>query len=151
MTFKNIFGNGKNEARAAEESSRNVHEKIPGARPEWEGVDPELLEGIPEVERDPKLVRETSPEALAIMNGFVTPLFQNTQTAASTQQDAAEDPASASDMASAAKDKAFEDVEVEIDEKDRPDIDAEERERLKNDNHESTKNVQGFDRKPPKG
>lgn len=150
MTFKNIFGNGRNEAGSAEESARNLHGRVPGARPEWEGVDPELLEGIPEVERDPKLVRETSPEALEILTNFVTPLFGNTRTAAAEQQDASEDPESTAGMASSAKDQAFTKVRVEVEEEDEPRISAEEREGLKKDNEESTANVRGFDRRPPK-
>ena len=149
MTFKNIFGNGGNEAGSAEESARNLHDRVPGARPEWEGVDPELLDGIPEVQRDPKLVRETSPEALEILTNFVTPLFGNTRTVATEQRDASENPESTTGMASSAKDQAFTKVRVRVEEEDEPRISAEEREGLKKDNEESTANVRGSDRRPP--
>ncbi|WP_116245020.1 hypothetical protein [Nocardiopsis sp. FIRDI 009] len=139
MTFKNIFDNGESEARSAEESARNVYEKIPGARPEWEGVDPELFDGIPEAERDPKIIRETSPEALDIMNSFIAPLFKNTQTAAAKQRTASENPESTSGMASSAKDEAFKKVQVEIEEEDRPEISDEEREELSKESYGSAK------------
>lgn len=77
MSFRNIFDSGGNEAKSAEESARKVSEDIPGARPEREGVDPELYDGIPEAARDPKIVRETSPEALNIMNNFITPVQEH--------------------------------------------------------------------------
>lgn len=135
MTFKNIFNSGGSRAESAEGSARNVSEKIPGARPEREGVDPELYEDLPpETERDPKTMRETSPEALAVLNGFITPLFESTRTVAAEQRSAAEDPASTSDMASAAKDEAFTHVEAEIRDEDRPRIDDEEREELRKAN-----------------
>ncbi|MBQ1084074.1 hypothetical protein [Nocardiopsis sp. B62] len=148
MTFKNIFGNGGKEAGAAEESARDVHGRIPGARPEWEGVDPELFDGIPEVERDPKLVRETSPEALKILGGFVAPLFGNTRAAATEQRAASEDPGSTTDMASSTRDEASGKVTVEVEEEDQPSISDQDREELRKDNERSTENVRGFDRKP---
>ncbi|WP_017570480.1 hypothetical protein [Nocardiopsis halotolerans] len=127
MSFKNIFGIGGNEARDAEEASRNVYGKIPGVRPEREGVDPELYDGIPPAEPDPKIIRETSPEALAIMNTFVTPLFGNTRTVAAEQRKTSEDPGSTSGMASSAKDRAFTTVRVGIRDEDRPEIREEDR------------------------
>lgn len=136
MSFKNIFEGGKGEAGSAEESAQNVYEKIPGARPEREGVDPELFDGIPDAERDPKIIRETSPEALSIMSTFLAPLFKNTQTAATAQQEASEDPQTTSDMASSAADETFAKVEVEIDDEDQPNISEEEREKLKQDNQQ---------------
>ncbi|WP_017608841.1 hypothetical protein [Nocardiopsis xinjiangensis] len=139
MSFKNIFENGKGEAESAEESAQHVHEKIPGARPEWEGVDPELYDGIPDAERDPKIIRETSPEALSVMNTFIAPMFKNTQTAATEQQQASEDPQTTSDMASSSMDEAYKNVEVEIDEEDQPEISAEEREELKQFNQQDRK------------
>ncbi|MER7110590.1 hypothetical protein [Streptomyces sp. NPDC000229] len=75
--FKSIFGSTGSQATSAEESAQKLNEKIPGARPERKGVDPELYDGIPEVARDPKIVRETSPEALDILSNFITPLFKN--------------------------------------------------------------------------
>ncbi|WP_017585973.1 hypothetical protein [Nocardiopsis ganjiahuensis] len=141
MSFKNIFDNGENEAGAAEESARAVYDRIPGARPEREGIDPELTEGIPEVERDPKIVRETSPEALNVMSSFISPMFRNTRTAAAEQRETSEDPASTTAMASSAKDEAFEKVEVEISDEDRPEITDEERANLKKDNQKSTGNL----------
>ncbi|WP_405580410.1 hypothetical protein [Streptomyces sp. NBC_01092] len=141
MSFRNIFDSGGNEAKSAEESARKVSEDIPGARPEREGVDPELYDGIPEAARDPKIVRETSPEALNIMNNFITPLFKNTQTAAAKQQESSEDPESTSGMASAAKDEAFKKVDAEIRDDDRPKVSDEELKELRKDNRESVRNV----------
>ena len=139
MSFKNIFENGKGEAESAEKSAQHVYEKIPGARPEREGVDPELYDGIPDAERDPKIIRETSPEALSIMNNFITPLFKNAQTAATEQQQASEDPQTTSSMASSAAGETFKNVEVEIDDEDQPEISAEEREKLKQFNQQDRK------------
>ncbi|SEE46959.1 hypothetical protein SAMN05428954_2717 [Streptomyces sp. 2112.3] len=141
MTFKNIFDSGGNEAKSAEDSAQNVNEKIPGAWPEREGVDPELYEGIPEAARDPKIIRETSPEALAVMNGFLAPLFKNTQTAATKQREASENPESTSGMASSAKDEAFKKVEVEIRDEDQPKAGDESLEELKKENYKSVKNA----------
>ncbi|GAA1467322.1 hypothetical protein NE857_19065 [Nocardiopsis exhalans] len=145
MSFKNIFDNGENEAGSAEESARAVYERIPGARPEREGIDPELVEGIPEVERDPKIIRETSPEALKVMGGFISPMFRNTQTAAAEQRGTSEDPESTTSMASSAKDEAFKRVEVEIRDEDRPEISDEERANLKKANQKSTGNLRRTD------
>ncbi|MDO0913122.1 hypothetical protein QQM39_20390 [Streptomyces sp. DT2A-34] len=141
MSFKNIFESGESEAKSAEESAQEVHEKIPGAWHERKGVDPELYEDITEPERDPKIMRETSPEALSIMNNFIAPLFKNTQTAAAKQREASENPESTSGMASSTKDEAFKKVEVEIRDEDRPKISDEEREGLAKDNAESAKNA----------
>ncbi|MGI5526903.1 hypothetical protein ACQEVX_05555 [Streptomyces syringium] len=142
MTFKNIFDGGGNEAKSAEDSARKVHETIPGFRPEREGVDPELYDDIPEATRDPKIIRETSPEALRIVNNFITPLFQNTRTAAAEQRKASEDPKSTSDMASSAKDEASKKMKAEIKSDDEPKISDEERKNLRKDNYEKVKSVE---------
>ncbi|MFE3654128.1 hypothetical protein [Streptomyces sp. NPDC057579] len=139
MSFKNIFDSGGSEAKSAEESAQQVYEKIPGAWPEREGVDPELYDGIPEAARDPKIVRETSPEALNIVNNFITPLFKNIPTVAAEQREASENPESTSGMASSAKDEAFKKVEVEINDEDLPKISDEERE--ESGKGKSTKNA----------
>ncbi|MFI7386437.1 hypothetical protein [Streptomyces sp. NPDC049813] len=130
MTFKNIFDSGGSEAKSAEDAARSAAGRIPGARPEREGVDPELYEGIPDAVRDPKIMRETSPEALTLVNTFLAPLFKNTQSAGETQRAASESPGSTSDMASSSKDTSFKKVQVEIAERDRPKVGAEERETL---------------------
>lgn len=67
------------------------------------------------------------------MSTFVSPLFKNTQEAADSQREAAEDPRTTTDMASSAKDEAFKNVEVEIDDEDRPEINEEDREQMKQD------------------
>ncbi len=149
MTFQNIFGSGGSEAKSAEESARKARENIPGAWPEREGLDPELYDGIPEVARDPKIVRETSPEALDIMGNFIAPLFRNTQTAAAEQQAASENPDSTAGMASSAKDETFKKVKVEIKEEDqpkigeedRPHISDQQREEMRNDNRTSANDI----------
>lgn len=159
MTFKNIFDSGESEAKSAEESARKVHEKIPGARPEREGVDPELYDGIPDVVRDPKIVRDTSPEALSIMENFITPLFKNTQTAAAKQKEASENPESTSGMASSANNEAFKKVKVEIKEEDRPKIREEDRPKIsdeqleesRKDNRQSAKDIKRTDDGSTKG
>ncbi|MEU9982091.1 hypothetical protein [Streptomyces sp. NPDC050856] len=87
--FKNIFDGNGSEAASAEESARKVNENIPAARPERKGLDQELYDGIPEAVRDPKIVRETSPEALSVMSNFIAPLFKDTAAAASAQSAAA--------------------------------------------------------------
>ncbi|MFF4503604.1 hypothetical protein [Streptomyces sp. NPDC001401] len=150
MSFKNIFDSGAGEANSAEESAQKVSEKIPGARPEREGVDPELYDGIPEAARDPKIMRETSPEALSIMNNFLTPLFKNTQTVADKQREASEDPESTSGMASSVKDEAVKKVKVEITDEDRPKAGDERLDEFRKDNYESVKNVKRTDDGPAK-
>ncbi|MEV5138662.1 hypothetical protein AB0K71_26255 [Streptomyces syringium] len=142
MSFKNIFGGGGNEAKSAEESAQKIYSQIPGVRPEDEGVDPELYEGIEKTPRDPKIVRETSPEALNIANSFLTPLFKNTQTAAAGQQKASENPETTTGMASSTMDKASEKMEVKIKDEDKPKISDEDRANLKKDNREQVKNVE---------
>jgi gamma-glutamylcysteine synthetase len=159
VTFKNIFDGGGSEAMSAEESARQVHEKIPGARPEREGVDPELYDGIPDAVRDPKIVRETSPEALSIMENFITPLFKNTQTVAAKQKEASENPESTSGMASSANNEAFKKVKVEIKEEDRPKIREEDRPKIsdeqleesRKDNRQSAKDIKRTDDGSTKG
>jgi hypothetical protein len=159
MSFQNIFESGGSEAKSAEESAQKVSEKIPGARPEREGVDPELYDGIPEAARDPKIVRETSPEALNIMNNFITPLFKNTQTVVAKQRESSENPESTSGMASSAKDEAFKKVKVEIrgedqpkiSEEDRPKISDEQREESRKDNYKSAKDIKKTDDGSTKG
>ncbi|MFI9240691.1 hypothetical protein [Streptomyces sp. NPDC053079] len=159
MTFKNIFDGGGSEAKSAQESAQKVSETIPGAWPENKGVDPELYDGIPEAARDPKIVRETSPEALNIMNNFISPLFKNTQTAAATQREASENPESTSGMASSAKDEAFKKVKVEIRDKDRPKISEEDRPKIsdqqreesRKDNQKSANDIKRTDDGPAKG
>ncbi len=151
MTFKNIFDGGGSEAKSAQESAQKVSETIPGAWPENKGVDPELYDGIPEAARDPKIVRETSPEALNIMNNFISPLFKNTQTAAATQREASENPESTSGMASSAKDEAFKKVKVEIRDEDRPKISDQQREESRKDNQKSAKDIKRTDDGPAKG
>lgn len=149
MTFKNIFDSGGSEAKSAEEAARKARENIPGAWPEREGVDPELYDGIPEVRRDPKLVRETSPEALDIMGNFIAPLFKNTQTAATKQQAASESAESTTTMASAAKDEAFkkagvvikEEDQPKISEKDRPQISDKQLDQSRKDNRASANDI----------
>lgn len=133
MSFKNIFGTSKGEAEAAENSAQDVYGKIPGAQPEKKGVDPELLDGIPDTERDPKILRETSPEALSIMNTFLSPLFKNTQTSATDQRETSENPRTTSDMASSATDETYKNVNTVIENENRPNISDEEREKLKQD------------------
>ncbi|MFI7322226.1 hypothetical protein [Streptomyces venezuelae] len=159
MSFKNIFEGGGSESRSAEESAQKVSQNIPGAWPEREGVDPDLYDGIPEVERDPKIVRETSPEALRIMNGFLSPLFRRTGSAAAEQRATCEDPASTSGMASSAEDETFKKVKVEIKDEDRPGVkaedlpkmSAEEREEMRRANAEAAAKVERTDSKPAKG
>ncbi|MER6350072.1 hypothetical protein ACWC10_35800 [Streptomyces sp. NPDC001595] len=141
MSFKNIFDGGASGAKAAEESAEKVHEKVPGARPEREGVDQELYDDIPDLPRDPKIMRETSPEALSIMNSFITPLFRNTRTAAAEQKNASENPGSTSGMASSAKDEAAKKIEAEISDEDRPKSGDVELEEIRKGNHQSAKDV----------
>ncbi|MGA5561927.1 hypothetical protein ACPCUV_12230 [Streptomyces platensis] len=142
MSFKNIFDGGGSEAKSAEESAQKVSETIPGARPEREGVDPELYDGIPDVARNPKIIRETSPEALSIMNNFLTPLFKNTQTAAAQQREASENPETTSGMASSSKDETFKKVAADIRDEDQPKISDEKLAEARKDNHKAAKNVQ---------
>ncbi|WP_369394747.1 hypothetical protein AB5J72_50075 [Streptomyces sp. CG1] len=159
MTFKNIFDSGGSEAKSAEESAQKIHENIPGARPEKEGVDPELYDGIPDAVRDPKIVRDTSPEALSIIENFITPLFKNTQAAAAQQKEASENPESTSGMASSAKDEAFKKVKVEIKEEDQPKIREEDRPKIsdeqleesRKDNRQSAKDIKRTDDGSAKG
>ncbi|MYY86931.1 hypothetical protein GT044_37750 [Streptomyces sp. SID335] len=159
MSFKNIFEGGGSEARSAEESAQKVSQNIPGARPEREGVDPELYDGIPEVERDPKIVRETSPEALRIMDGFLSPLFRRTGSAAAEQRATCEDPASTSSMASSAEGETSKKVKAEIKDEDRPGVKAEDLQRMSDEemeemrrkNAEAAAKVERTDSTPTEG
>jgi hypothetical protein len=103
VSYRNAFTGGAGEAESAEQSARRLHERIPGFRPEREGVDPELYDGIPDEPRDPKLVTELSPGGLNIVGDFLAPLFQMFQTVAADQLSVSEDPSSTSDMAAGAQ------------------------------------------------
>ncbi|MEV5508662.1 hypothetical protein [Streptomyces orinoci] len=151
MSFKNIFDSGGSGAKSAEESAQKVSEKIPGARPEREGVDPELYDGIPEAVRDPKIMRETSPEALSIMNSFLAPLFKSTQTVSDKQRETSENPESTSGMASSTKDEAFKKVKVEIRDEDQPKAGDKRLDELKKENREAVRNAKRSDEGPAKG
>lgn len=159
MSFKNIFEGGGSEAKSAEDSAQKVYENIPGARPERQGVDPELYDGIPDVEPDPKIVRETSPEALRIMNGFLSPLFKRTGSAAAEQRSTCEDPASTAGMASSAEGETFKKVKVEIRDEDRPGVKGEdlpkmseeEMEEMRRKNSEAASKVERTDGTPTEG
>src|SRR5699024_4378350 len=129
MSFKNIFGTSKGEAEAAENSAHDIYGKSPGAQPEEKGVDPELLDAIPDTERDPKILRETSPEALSIMNTFLSPLFKNTPTSATDQRETSENPRTTSDMASSDTDDTYKTVNAVLATENRPNISDGEREK----------------------
>ena len=120
MSYKNAFTGGAGEAESAEQSARQVHERIPGAWPERKGVDPELYDDIPDEPRDPKIVNEMSPGALNVVGTVLTPLFQNFQTVAADQLRVSEDPASTSTMASSTQQKTSEDMKADISDKDKP-------------------------------
>lgn len=120
MSYKNAFTGGAGEAKSAEQSARQLHEKIPGARPEREGVDPELYDDIPDEPRDPKIVNELSPGALNIVESVLTPLFQNFQTVAADQLTVSENPASTSDMASSTQGEISKKMKADISDKDKP-------------------------------
>lgn len=114
MSYQNVFTGGAGEAESAEQSAQHLREKIPGAWPERQGVDPELYDDIPDVPRDPKIVNELAPEALNITGNFLTPLFQNFQTVAANQLEVSENPASTSGMASSIHGEISKEVKPEI-------------------------------------
>lgn len=120
MTYSNAFTGGAGEAESAEQSVRQLQEKIPGAWPERQGVDPELYEGIPDEPRDPKIVNELAPEALNIAGNFLTPLFQNFRTVAAGQLEVSENPASTSGMASSVQEEIAKEMNAEIRDEDKP-------------------------------
>ncbi|RJO75132.1 hypothetical protein D5S18_17320 [Nocardia panacis] len=101
MSFFNIFTSAKTEAKSAQDSAQTLNRLIPGYRPESEGVDEELYDGlVKDPVRDPKIVKERSPEALTIVGSFLDSLFGQNQTVAESQRATSENPASTSGMAS---------------------------------------------------
>lgn len=101
MTFTNIFNTGASGSESAERTSREVHDSIPGATD------------------TSHIVRQTSPEAVAVM-GFISTLFRSAQDAAGTQREASRDPASTVGMAASARDTASQDMEARVGEEDLP-------------------------------
>lgn len=120
MSYKNAFTGSAGEAGSAEQSARQLHEKIPGAWPERKGVDPELYDDIPDEPRDPKIVNELSPAALNIVGNVLIPLFHNFQTVAADQLKVSENPASTSNMASSTQEDISKKMKAEISDKDKP-------------------------------
>lgn len=99
--FNNIFNGDKVQAKSAQDSAQTLNKLIPGYRLESEGVDEELYDGLTkDPVRDPKIVKERSPEALNILGKVLGPLFEYNQTIAESQRKVSEDPASTSGMAS---------------------------------------------------
>lgn len=138
MSFDNVFDSGGSEADSAEKSADALKKNTPGADQKAPGA-----KGVPknvhdlERERDPWLVRQTAHGALDVM-GFLGPMFQKFKEASAAQKDVAQKPQSTSDMASSAKDKAFEKVQVRIRDEDLPNLGDEEQKRLK-EAHERSK------------
>jgi hypothetical protein len=101
MSFFNIFNGDKAEAKSAQDSAQALNKLIPGYWLESEGVDEELYDGLTkDPVRDPKIVKERSPEALNIVGKVLDPLFGHNQTVAEGQRIVSENPASTSGMAS---------------------------------------------------
>ncbi|MEV4441453.1 hypothetical protein AB0K09_20990 [Streptomyces sp. NPDC049577] len=124
MSFKNIFDSGGNEADSARQAADAFNKNTPGSGDVSEAV--RKLES----ERDPWLVRQTAHGAFDVM-GFLGPLFQKFHDVSADQRTVSEDPASTSGMASSAKNKAFENVQVKIRDEDLPYIGEDQQRKLK--------------------
>ncbi|CCH31848.1 hypothetical protein ABZ816_25920 [Actinosynnema sp. NPDC047251] len=122
MTYQNIFDGGKGQALSAEKAAQTLRKEIPGAvDPD---IDPELLTGIPQKARDPKIVNELSPVALEIAGRFLEPLFKSTQKAAVDQLAASNDPKTTSTMASSTLQEVATQVKATVNASDEPKMPA---------------------------
>ncbi|MFI1972173.1 hypothetical protein [Streptomyces cinnamoneus] len=124
MSFKNVFDSSGDEADSAKQAAEALNKNTPGT-----GDVSEEVRNL-ESKRDPWLVRQTAHGAFDVM-GFLDPLFQKVHEVSADQRRVSEDPKSTSDMASSAKDKAFESVQVKISDEDLPYISEEQQKKLK--------------------
>jgi FKBP-type peptidyl-prolyl cis-trans isomerase len=92
MLFDNIFSFASEGAKSCEGIGQSLSNEIPGASP------------------SAKIVREESPEALAVL-GFISTLTKATQQATNKQNADANDPGSTSKAASSVVEKASESLQ----------------------------------------
>ncbi|MFC6931213.1 YncE family protein [Actinomadura yumaensis] len=131
MSFGNIFDSGGQGADSAKKSADALKEGTPGADQKAPGAKdvPKNVRDM-ERERDPWLVRQTAHGALDVI-GFLGPLLQKFSDVSAAQKEVSQNPQSTSDMASSARDKALEKVQVKISDEDLPSMGDEEQKRLK--------------------
>lgn len=96
MIFNNIFSFASEGAKSGEGIGQSLSNEIPGASP------------------SKKIVREESPEAIAVL-GFISTLTNATQQAASKQNADANDPGTTSQAASSVMKKSNETLEGDAD------------------------------------
>ncbi|MEV5880223.1 hypothetical protein AB0L75_39715 [Streptomyces sp. NPDC052101] len=128
----NIFNGGREQAASAENTANRIGEDAPGVGDGAWDDENETVSGSTsgyvrklESEREPWLLRQTAHGALDVMGGFLTPFFQNFQTAATEQLKVNGTPKVASGMASSVKDEAYSNVRgegVDIEPEDQPTI-----------------------------
>lgn len=101
MSYKNVFNSAGAEARSGKQAADYLFDFVPGARPEREGIDPELYEGITETPNDPRIVSDRATVALNLVQGLISPMYANFDATSASERDVNEDPTSTSKMASA--------------------------------------------------
>ncbi|MFJ9620097.1 Vgb family protein [Streptomyces noursei] len=137
----NIFNGGRDQAASAEKTASRIGEDAPGVGDGAWDDENETVSGSTsgyvrksESGREPWLLRQTAHGALDVMGGFLTPFFQNFQTAATEQLKVHGDPKTASGMASSIKDETYSNVRgkgVKIEPEDQPTISKETENALK--------------------
>lgn len=100
MSYQNVFSSGGTEAQSAKQAADHLWDFVPGAKPEREGVDPELYEGITESPKDPRTVSDRATVALNLVENLISPMFANFDSTSVTVNGVTEDSASTSKMAS---------------------------------------------------
>lgn len=101
MSYKSVFTSAGAEASSARQAADHLFDFIPGARPEREGIDPELYEGIPETAQDPRIVSDRATVALNVVQKVISPMFDNFGATSASERVVTDDPVSTSKMASA--------------------------------------------------
>lgn len=127
--FDNSFNSGSDAAASAEKTAQAINNDTPGADDgAWDDDDESVTGSVSgfmrdeESKRDPFGFRQVPHGFLHLNNSFLTPHFQKFQAAASAQLAVVRDPGSTADMATSTMNQAYENVEVEITEKDQPKI-----------------------------
>lgn len=114
MSYKNVFNSAGAEARSGKRAADHLYDFIPGARPEREGIDPELYEGIVETPNDPRIVSDRATVALDLVQGLISPLYANFDATSVSERDVNDDPTSTSKMAGATVNEVATNLTVSI-------------------------------------
>ncbi|WP_280276829.1 hypothetical protein [Nocardia wallacei] len=127
--FDGSFGGGREGARSAEQTARQLDTDTPGSAhgvwdDEEESVSGSFAGCLRDLEsrRDPAIFRQIPHDRLHVNDMFLIPHFQSFQAAATGQQQVFGDPGSTSAMASSTLNVAAESLTVEIKDEDRPGV-----------------------------